>query len=248
MSIDLPQRIAKYLAYLGFCSRRQAEILISQGRVVVDNKILLNPAVKVSSKNKILIDNNPVIVPSSIKTRLWKAYKPRGVLVTTQDPKGRPTIFNTLEKKSLLPRVISVGRLDINSEGLILLTNKGEVARWLELPSTGWARCYQIRVYGHITQSMLDDLAEGIVVDTIHYKPIFAKLERQLKSNSWITVTLNEGKNREIRKIFSYLGCQVNKLIRLSFGPFELGSLKPNQYEEISASILHKHLPSKLWK
>ena len=216
------ERIAKFLARAGVCSRRDAERLIADGRVKLNGKVLDTPAVKVTAADKVLVDGRPVGAPEP--TRLWRYHKPTGLVTTHNDPAGRATVFQHLPPD--LPRVISVGRLDLTSEGLLLLTNDGELARRLELPSNGWVRRYRARAFGRVTQEELDRLKDGITVDGVRYGSIDAKLERGGASNAWITVSITEGKNREVRRVLDALGLKVNRLIRTSYGPFQLGALE----------------------
>lgn len=228
------ERIAKYLAHAGIASRRESERLIEAGRIKVNGRVLDTPAFKVTAKDTILFDNKPV--GEKPVPRLWKYHKPAGLVTTHKDEKGRATVFDSLPKD--LGRVISVGRLDLTSEGLLLLTNDGELARALELPSTGWARRYRARAFGTVTQEQLDDLKNGIMIDGISTGPIEAELERQQRGNAWISVTLKEGKNREVRRALSELGLEVNRLIRISYGPFQLAHLQKGGIEEVKNRIL----------
>lgn len=232
------ERIAKRLARAGVCSRRDAEKLILEGRVSLNGETLSSPAVNVTEQDRIAVDGKPLKEKES--TRLWLYHKPAGLVTSHRDEMGRPTIFENLPKN--LPRVISVGRLDLNSEGLLLLTNDGELSRHLELPSTGWARKYRVRAFGRIEQEDLDSLIDGITIDGIHYGPIEAEIENVQSSNIWLSMTLREGKNREIRKILEHLGLQVNRLIRISYGPFQLGTLAPAAALEISPKDLKESL------
>ena len=222
-------RIAKILARAGICSRREAEALVTQGRVSVDGEILLSPAVNVSASQDIRVDGQPI--PQAELPRMWRYHKPRGVVTTNKDPQGRPTVFEALPKT--LPRVMSVGRLDFNSEGLLLLTNDGELARKLELPATALTRRYRVRVFGRPDPGALERLMRGVTVEGQHYGPIKAELEREQGDNSWLSVALREGKNREVRKVLLHLGMQVNRLIRVSYGPFQLGDLKIGAVDEL---------------
>lgn len=233
-----PERIAKVLARAGVASRREVERMIAAGRVSVDGKLLDTPAFLISGDEEILVDNKPVEAKSA--PRLWRYHKPVGLLTTHRDPGGRPTVFENLPKD--LPRVISVGRLDMTSEGLLLLTNDGELARKLELPKTGFARKYRARAYGKTTQVRLDRLKQGIMIDGIKTGPIEAVLDKQQGTNAWISLTIREGKNREIRRALETLGLKVNRLIRLSYGPMQLADLKRGQVEEIKPKILRDQL------
>jgi len=221
------------------CSRRDAERLIAEGRVKLNGETLDTPAGKVTEKDKVSVDGR--VIGAAEPTRLWRYHKPPGLVTTHRDPAGRNTVFDHLPKD--LPRVISVGRLDLNSEGLLLLTNDGALARRLELPSNGLLRRYRARAYGRVTQPELDQLKDGITVDGVRYGPIEAKLERSA-ANSWITVAISEGKNREVRRVLEALGLKVNRLIRVSYGPFQLGTLEPGEVEEIPRRILTQQLGS----
>ena len=214
-------RIAKVMARAGLCSRRDAEAWIAAGRVSVNGKVLESPAYNVSDVDDVRVDGQRLGAPE--RTRLFLFHKPRGLVTTARDPEGRPTIFDALPPD--LPRVVAIGRLDINTEGLLLLTNDGGLARVLELPATGWLRRYRVRAHGAVDQSKLDSLSGGISLDGVDYAAIEAKLDREQGSNAWITMGLREGKNREIKKVLEHLGLAVNRLIRISFGPFELGDL-----------------------
>lgn len=223
------ERIAKVLARAGVCSRRDAERLIEAGRVSVNGRVLDTPALNVRGADDIRVDGRRIGAAEA--TRLWRYHKPPGLVTTHRDPQGRATVFDALDPG--LPRVVSVGRLDLNSEGLLLLTNDGALARKLELPSSGWPRTYRARAFGAITQSELDHLAGGIEIEGMRYGPIDAKMDRKQGANTWITMTLKEGKNREVRRVLEALGLRVNRLIRTSYGPFQLGTLKPGEIEEI---------------
>ncbi len=227
------ERIAKVMARAGLCSRREAETWIREGRVFVDGAVLDSPAFCVTPENRIMVDEKPL--PQKAPPRLWLYYKPKGLVTSHKDELGRPTLFDALPKD--LPRVISVGRLDLNSEGLILLTNDGELARHLELPSTGWVRTYRVRVHGRVDPQTLKTLKNGITVEGTHYGAIMATLERQQGDNAWLLVSLKEGKNREIRRVFEFLGWQVNRLIRTHYGPYELGTLKPGEVKAVALPL-----------
>jgi len=225
------ERIAKVMARAGLCSRREAEAWIAAGRVAVNGATLKTPAVVVSPADMIAVDGKPI--PAKEPTRLWRYHKPRGVVTTARDPEGRPTVFDGLPAG--LPRVVTVGRLDLNSEGLLLLTNDGELKRRLELPAAGWRRRYRVRVHGAADPADLAALAGGVTIDGIHYGPINGTLDRQKGDNAWLTLEITEGKNREIRRICEHLGWPVSRLIRVAFGPFELGDLAPGAVTEVPA-------------
>jgi 23S rRNA pseudouridine2605 synthase len=233
-----PERVAKRIARSGYCSRRDAERLIASGRVAVDGEVLSSPAVTVTDANRITVDGEAL--PQPEQPRLFRYHKPAGVLTAARDPEGRPTIYDRLPEN--LPRLMPIGRLDMGSEGLLLLTNDGELKRRLELPATGWVRRYRVRVHGRIDESKLEGLHEGIVIDGFHYGPIQARLDRVQGSNAWLTIALREGKNREIRRVLEHFGWPVNRLIRLSFGPFQLGGLPVGEVEEVSAKVLADQL------
>ena len=224
-------RIAKYIASAGVCSRRAAEALIAEGRVRVDGQIITSPALNVGPEN--IIEVNEQIIKPTETTRLWLYYKPVGLITTHHDPQGRPTVFESLKD---LPRVISVGRLDLNSEGLLLLTNSGTFASKLESPKSNIDRVYKVRTYGDISR-LTTQLNKGriysIKIDGIIYKPKLIKLVSESRTNSWFEVILTEGKNREIRKIFEYFNLEVNRLIRTKYGKYELGNLKPGEFKEV---------------
>lgn len=238
----MSERLAKFMARSGVCSRRGAEELINQKRVTVNGEIISSPAFNVDGSEKILLDGEPL--PQVEDTRLWVYYKPVGLVTTHKDEKDRATVFQHLPEG--LPRVISIGRLDLNSEGLLLLTNNGELSRKLELPSNGWARRYKVRVHGILDEKKLADLKNGIVIDGIQYGSIKAEVVTIKGTNAWLMVTLSEGKNREIRKVMKALGLEVNRLIRLSYGPFQLGNLRPGEAKEIPQKVLKEQLGAKL--
>ncbi len=232
------ERIAKIIARSGLCSRRDAEKLILEGKVQVDGNVITSPALNVSGEN--IISVNGKLINAKEETRLWRYHKPKGLITSHKDPKGRPTVFDSLPK--YLPRVISVGRLDFNTEGLLLLTNDGELSRKLELPSTGWIRRYRVRVHGKIDEKRLSGLKQGITVDGVKYGEIIATVEKLQGSNAWLSVSINEGKNREIRKVMGALKLEVTRLIRVSYGPFQLGSLGAGEISEISQKVIKEQI------
>ncbi len=227
--IEAGERIAKVIARAGLCSRRDAETWIRAGRVSVDGKVLTSPAAVVTDASRIAVDGEPL--PAAAPPRLFCYHKPRGEITTARDPQGRPTVFDHLPGG--LPRLQAVGRLDINSEGLLLLTTDGGLKRQLELPSSGWLRRYRVRAQGHVHPDRLAALAKGITVDGVDYGPVEAVLDRQSGANAWLTFALREGKNREVRKICAHLGLRVNRLIRIAYGPFKLGKLPKRALEEV---------------
>ena len=234
-----PERIAKAIARSGLCSRREAERWIINGQVKLNSKILTECGVNVTSKDIIEVNGKPL--PNKVITKLWMYHKQRGYLVTNYDPEGRSTIFDQLKNK-IETRFISVGRLDMDSEGLILLTNDGDLARKLELPATGWLRKYRVRVHGYVIPKDLEPLKNGITIDGIRYGRIDAALDRQQGSNAWLTLSFREGKNREVRKVMNHLGYNVNRLIRISFGPFNLKNLPSGELEEVKNKVLNDQL------
>jgi len=231
-------RLAKVMARAGLCSRRDAERWIADGRVVVNGETVTTPVTLVTARDRVLVDGHPL--PEAEQTRLWRYHKPTGLVTTARDPEGRTTVFSQLPAD--LPRVVSVGRLDLNSEGLLLLTNDGALARHMELPATGWPRRYRVRAHGRVDPKRLASLKRGITVDGVRYGPIDAALERQQGANAWLTISLHEGKNREVRKVLEAIDLLVNRLIRLSYGPFNLGKLVPGAVEEVKASVLRNQL------
>jgi 23S rRNA pseudouridine2605 synthase len=235
-------RIAKAMARAGLCSRREAERWIAQGRVSVNGRLLSTPAFEVGGKDKVTVDGKPL--PVAEAARLWRYYKPKGLVTTHSDPQGRPTVFSALPPE--LPRVISVGRLDFNSEGLLLLSNSGTLARHLELPATGWLRRYRVRAHGRVAQEQLDALHDGVEIEGVRYGPIEATLDSVQGANAWLTIGLREGKNREVRRILSSLGLDVNRLIRISYGPFQLLDLKPGAVEPVKRRVLAEQLGVKI--
>jgi 23S rRNA pseudouridine2605 synthase len=237
-----PMRIAKAIAHAGLCSRRDAERMIEAGRVAVNGKVLTTPAHVVAATDKIVVDGKALPQPEA--PRLWRYNKPRGLVTSHKDPQGRKTVFEALPES--LPRVVSVGRLDINTEGLLLLTTDGALARHLELPSTGWLRRYRARAHGRVTQEALDALRDGITIDGIRYGGVEARMDREQGTNLWLTLALREGKNREVKRLAEHLGLVVNRLIRISFGPFALGDLAEGAVEEVKPKVLVDQLGTKL--
>ncbi len=232
------ERIAKYLARAGVGSRREIERMIEAGRITLNGKVLDTPAVKVTDADIIVVDNKPA--PKKDPPRVWRYYKPIGLVTSESDEKGRETVFDKLPEN--MPRVLSVGRLDLNSEGLLLLTNDGGFKRTLELPSTGWLRKYRVRVNGSPVESMLEPLRQGIVVDGEKFQPMTVTMDRQQGANAWLTVGIREGKNREIRRAMEAVGLTVNRLIRVSYGPFQLGDLKPGEVAPIPPKVFWDQL------
>ncbi|NBX03682.1 MAG: rRNA pseudouridine synthase [Alphaproteobacteria bacterium] len=228
------ERLAKRIARAGLCSRREAEVWIANGRVNVNGKKVTVPALNVTEKDAVVVDGK--LLQGKEPTRLWLYHKPVGLVTTHKDPDGRQTVFEHLPKN--MPRVISVGRLDLNSEGLLLLTNDGDLARKLELPSTGWIRRYRVRVFGHITPAMMAEMKKGVVSGGVHYGSAEVSIDSVKGDNSWVTVALKEGKNREIRKIFEHFGCSVSRLLRISYGPFALGVLPKGELKEVTGKVL----------
>lgn len=241
MNDDTPkgERIAKVIARAGVASRREAERWIEAGRVTLDGQKVDSPALNVSIDADIRIDGTPL--PAREAPRLWRYHKPRGRLTTHDDPEGRPTVFGDLPPE--LCNTKPIGRLDMNSEGLLLLTNDGELARRLELPSTGWLRQYRVRVHGRIDANSLKRLADGVTIEGVHFRPAQAELERQVGANAWVNITLREGKNREVRRLMEHLGYTVTRLIRTSYGPFQLGKLTRSEVYEIPARVIRDQVP-----
>jgi 23S rRNA pseudouridine2605 synthase len=231
-------RIAKIIARAGIASRRESERMIAEGRVSVNGKTIESPALNVTAADRVVVDGRALDAPP--EPRLWLYHKPTGLVTTTKDEQGRPTIYDDLPDD--LPRVMSVGRLDLNSEGLLLLTNDGGIKRQLELPSTGWLRRYRVRVNGRPDDAMLQPLRDGLTVEGQHFQPMVVAIDRQQGANAWLTVGLREGKNREIRRAMEDIGLKVNRLIRVSYGPFQLGQLKPGEVQEVRRKILRDQL------
>jgi 23S rRNA pseudouridine2605 synthase len=240
MNTDTPQgdRIAKVLSRAGVASRRDAERMIAEGRVSVNGKVITSPALNVTEADRIVVDGKAMRAPEA--PRLWLYHKPAGLVTTERDEKDRPTVFAALPAD--MPRVMSVGRLDLNSEGLLLLTNDGGVKRRLELPSTGWLRRYRVRINGSVSEAKLDVLRAGITVEGLRYQPMIVTFDRQQGANAWLTVSLREGKNREIRRAMEAIGVTVNRLIRVSYGPFQLGNLEAGAVDEIKGRVLRDQL------
>jgi 23S rRNA pseudouridine2605 synthase len=240
MNTEAPkgERIAKVMARAGIASRRESERMIEAGRVSVNGKLIDSPALNVTSDDKIVVDGKDVGEPEA--PRLWLYHKPVGLITTERDDKGRDTVFDNLPEG--LPRVVSVGRLDINSEGLLLLTNDGGIKRKLELPSTGWLRRYRVRVNGRPVDAALEPLRRGVTVDGERFQPMDVSLDKQQGANAWLTIAIREGKNREIRRALGDVGLKVNRLIRISYGPFQLGDVKRGEVEEIKGRVLRDQL------
>ena len=238
----MAERIAKFIARSGVCSRREAEEIIKQKRVTVNGETIESPAFNVNGDEKILLDGEKL--PQIEQTRLWLYHKPSGLLTTHKDTADRATVFDNLPP--YMPRVISVGRLDLNSEGLLLLTNNGALSRQLELPQNGWKRRYKVRVHGFVDKKKLAELEKGVTIDGVEYGAVKIEFEGQNSANAWLTITLSEGKNREVRKLMKHIGLEVSRLIRLSYGPFQLGSLKRGEVREVPQKVLKEQLGSKL--
>lgn len=241
MSAEAPgegERVAKLIARAGVCSRRDAETLIAARRVAVDGMVLDTPGVRVRPGQRVTVDGK--LLPEAEPTRLFRYHKPKGVVTAARDPEGRATIYDTLPEA--LPRLMPVGRLDIASEGLLLLTNDGALKRRLELPATGWLRRYRVRAFGEVDDRRLKALAQGATIDGVAYGPIEARLDRMQGDNVWLTVSLREGKNREVRRVLEHVGLRVNRLIRMAYGPFQLGSLPKRSVEEVPAKVLREQI------
>lgn len=232
------ERIAKWLARAGVASRRDAEKLIAEGRVKLGGRVVETPATFITPGDHVTVDGKPVAAPE--RTRLFRYHKPAGLVTTHRDPEGRPTVFEKLPPG--LPRLVSVGRLDLTSEGLLLLTNDGELARKLELPTNGWLRRYRVRVHGKVEEKALAALSRGVTVDGVQYGPIEAGLDARQGTNAWLTVSIREGKNREVRRVMAHLGLEVTRLIRTAYGPFQLGVLPRGAVEEVNAKVLREQL------
>jgi 23S rRNA pseudouridine2605 synthase len=232
------ERIAKRLARAGIASRRGAEEMIAAGRVAVNGAVIDSPALNVGPRDRVEVDGKPLA--HAEPTRLWRYHKPEGLVTSARDEKGRPTVFDRLPED--MPRVMSIGRLDLNSEGLLLLTNDGGLKRRLELPSTGWVRKYRVRIHGKPTDAMLAPLRAGLTVDGERFQPMSVTIDREQRANAWLTVGLREGRNREVRRALADVGLVVNRLIRISYGPFQLGDLAPGAVEEVRAKVLRDQL------
>ena len=233
------ERIAKYLARAGVASRRDSEVLVAEGRVRLNGTLVTHPATFVAEGDIVTLNGNAVGVEKE-RTRLFRYHKPDGLMVTHKDPQGRPTVFDRMP--AALPRLVSVGRLDLNSEGLLLLTNDGALARHLELPANAWIRRYRVRAFGVVDPGALVALAKGVTIEGIKYGPIEAGLDSRKGDNIWVTVALKEGKNREVRKVFAHLGLRVSRLIRTAYGPFQLGTLPRGAVEEVQPKVLREQV------
>ena len=235
-------RIAKVIARAGICSRRAAENLILNGKVQIDGVVIDTPAIKVTKANKIIVDGKPL--PRLDATRLWIFHKPRGCLTTNSDPKGRQTIFDVMPKS--MPRSVTIGRLDYNSEGLLLLTNDGGLARHMELPSSWWIRRYRARAYGSVDMNAIEQIRNGALIGEVQYEPAEVEIEKTgVGDNMWIRVAVKEGKNREVRRLLAFAGLEVNRLIRTEYGPFKLGAIPREAVAEVAAADFKKKLD---WK
>jgi 23S rRNA pseudouridine2605 synthase len=238
VSEERGERIAKWLARAGVASRRDAEKLIAEGRIALNGTRVAQPATFVQAGDSVSLDGKPVAAPE--RTRLFRYHKPDGLVTTHRDPEGRPTVFEKLPAG--LPRLVSVGRLDLTSEGLLLLTNDGELARRLELPANGWLRRYRVRVHGAVDEAALAALKRGVTVEGVRYGPIEAGLDARKGTNAWLTVSIQEGKNREVRRVMQHLGLHVTRLIRTAYGPFQLGVLPKGAVEEVSPKVMRDQL------
>ena len=236
------ERVAKVIARAGLASRREAEAWIAEGRIAVNGQIIASPALKVAAQDRVTVDGKAL--PARERTRLFLFHKPRGYLTTHHDPRGRPTVFQMLPKA--LPRLVSVGRLDFNTEGLLLLTNDGALARALELPANAWLRRYRVRAHGRVREEELHPLHKGITIEGVHYGPIEASIDRVQGTNVWLTFAMREGKNREVKNVLGAIGLTVSRLIRVSFGPFQLGELAPGEIVELKTRTLREQLGPKL--
>ena len=239
----MAERVAKRIAHAGVASRREAERFIAAGRVAVNGEVLTSPAVRVTTDDVVTIDGQ--CIPERPPLRLWRMNKPPGLVVSRKDERGRRTIFDLFANAPL--HLMSVGRLDMASEGLLLVTNDGDLARWMELPTTGWARRYRVRVYGVVEPEILKELERGVSVNGVRYGPMTARLDNRTGANAWLTVILCEGRNREIRRVLGSLGLAVSRLIRTSYGPFQLGKLARGAIEEVPVKVLREQLPG-VWK
>lgn len=235
----MAERVSRRIAHAGIASRREAERLIAEGRVAVNGQVLASPAVTVTADDVVTVDDQRL--PDRPHLRLWRLNKPPGLVVSRQDERGRRTVFDLFGDPH--PHLMSVGRLDIASEGLLLVTNDGDLARWMELPQTGWIRRYRVRVYGALAKDALETLEKGVTVDGVRYGSITARLDGRTGANAWLTMTLREGRNREIRRVLGSLGLAVNRLIRTSYGPFQLGKLARGAVEEVPVKVLREQLP-----
>ena len=234
------ERIAKWLARADVASRRDAEKLLADGKVLLNGTRVDHPATFVKPDDRVQVLGRAISAPD--RSRLWRYHKPDGLVTTHKDPEDRPTVFQKLP--SGLPRVVSVGRLDLNSEGLLLLTNDGALARQLELPSNGWIRRYRARAWGEVDPAALKKLADGVTVDGVKYGPIEAQLEARKGENVWLAIALREGRNREVRRVLAHLDLQVSRLIRVAYGPFQLGNLDRGAVDEVPGKVLREQLPT----